>query len=63
MTNQERKQAEKAIRQEMERLYSCSIHYHGADYVRFSPCWKDYMSKRRIRLNRAFWALKGGRVA
>ena len=29
----------------LESLQADSIAFHGADFVRFSPLWKDYQSK------------------
>lgn len=45
----------------LESLQNDSISFHGADFVRFSPLWKDYLSKRRVRLVKTYQAIKAGR--
>lgn len=45
----------------LESLQADSIAFHGADFVRFSPLWKDYQSKRRVRLVKTYHAIKAGR--
>lgn len=48
-------------REQLERLHECSERQHGESFVRFSPLFRDYLSRRRRRLSRQYWALKRGR--
>lgn len=52
---------ERATLARLERLQAESVARHGESFVRFSPLFRDYLSRRRRRLNRQYWALKRGR--
>lgn len=60
MKRSQARRMEAATRQQLERLMQHSELQHGADYVRFSPLWRDYLSRRRRRLVRAYHALRAG---
>ena len=47
----------KSIESELWYLNCCSIRWHGRQYVEFSPEYRDYQSKRRVRLNRTYFGI------
>lgn len=61
MKKTQARRMEAATRQRLERLQEESMARHGESFVRFSPLWRDYLSRRRRRLSRQYWALKRGR--
>lgn len=60
MRRSQARRMERATRQQLERLHRESELYYGESFVRFSPLWRDYLSRRRRRLSRQYWALKRG---
>ena len=60
MKKAQARRMQRATLEQLERLQHCSEWQHGEGFVRFSPLFRDYLSKRRVRLNRQYWALKRG---
>ena len=58
MTKKVKKQMLKSIMAELKWLDYCSKRQHGEEFVRFSPTYRDFESKRRVRLARTYWALQ-----
>ena len=58
MTKAQKKARISEIRQTLEFLHWCSEMQHGVSFVRFSPCYRDPYSKRRVRLVREYHALR-----
>ena len=51
---------ERETRERLAELMADSEAHYGESFVRFSPLWRDYLSRRRRRLSRQYWALKRG---